>query len=192
MKDSHVRRPSITRALGWALLAGIAWGALARLFMRLVSTSPGFSWAGTLGIIGMGMVAFGLTGWSAGAMARGWSGWWRLLAVPALLVFAGQGLGLLPAALGTFLAVRVRNVWVRSVALVAGLVGNYALLHSVVDDDWLQPRTLMLGNALAVVAGAWLGVQFALAARPRARTEPRPVPGGRVGGAAQPAREVTA
>lgn len=190
MKDSQVRRPSFARAIGWSLLAGVVWGALARLFMHFVSTTPTFSWEGTLMIVALAAVAFLLTGFSAAAMRRGWSGWWRLIAVPAVLIFAGQGLGLLPAALGTFLAVRVRNVWVRSAALAAGLVGNYVLLHSLVDFDWLQPRTLLLGNVLAVVAGAWLGLQFGLAARPRA--ESRRVPGQQVGEAPQPAREVTA
>lgn len=172
MEHSRFRKPSIPLVLAGSLVAGIAWGALARLFMRLVSTTPEFSWEGTLGIVGIAAVAFLLTGFAAGAMARGWSGWWRLAAAPALLIFAGQGLGLLPAAAGTFLAVRVRNVWVRSAALVAGLVGNYALLHSAIDFNWLQPRTLQLGLVLAVLAGAWLGLQFALAARPRAQRAP--------------------
>lgn len=168
MEHSTVRRRSILFVLAGSLIAGIAWGALARLFMRLVATTPGFSWEGTLAIVGLGAVAFLLTGLSAGAMARGWSGWWRLAALPALLIFAGQGLALLPAAAGTFVAVRGRNVWLRWVALVAGLVGNYVLIHSTIDFNWLQPRTLQLGLVLAVLAGAWLGLQFALAARPRA------------------------
>jgi hypothetical protein len=161
----------LTSLARWLAL-GIAWGALARFFMRLVSTTPGFSWQGTIAIVVMGAVAFALTGFVATAMARGWSGWWRLVAVPALFVFVGQGLALIPAALGTFVAVRVRNVWLRSGAFVAGLVGNYVLLRSTVDFNWLQPRTLLVGHLLAVVAAAWLGLQFALAARPRAARRP--------------------
>jgi hypothetical protein len=155
-------------SVGRWITLGMVWGALARFFMRLVSTTPGFSWEGTLAIVAMGAIAFALTGFTATAMARGWSGWWRLVAVPALLIFAGQGLAFIPAALGTFVAVRVRNVWLRSAALVAGLVGNYLLLRSTVDFNWLQPRTLLLGHLLAVVTAAWLGLQFAFAARPRA------------------------
>ena len=42
-------------ALGFA--AGVVWGATARVFMRLLTTSPEFSWSGTLFILGVGAVA---------------------------------------------------------------------------------------------------------------------------------------
>ena len=38
-------------ALGFALGAG--WGVLARVWMRLITTDPEFSWAGTLMIVGL-------------------------------------------------------------------------------------------------------------------------------------------
>jgi hypothetical protein len=168
MKDSAVHRPGVLVAVGWSVLAGVAWTALARLFMRWVSLEPGFSWAGTLGIAAVALVAFALTGFVGAALARGWSGWWRLAALPAVVVFAGPGIALLPAALGTAVAARARSRSLRVAALVLGIGGNYLLLRAGVDENLLQPRTIVLGNVLAVACGAWLGLRFALVARPRA------------------------
>ena len=79
------------------LLLGVTWGVVARLWMRLISTSPDFSWAGTLGIL----IAFGIVGVALGviqaARQRGGTGWWRVLYVLVPLPFAGAGLPLLPA-----------------------------------------------------------------------------------------------
>ena len=55
-----------------ALLIGIALGALARIWMRLIAPDPEFTVAGTLGIVvGFGLLftgaAFGSSGWMVGA-----------------------------------------------------------------------------------------------------------------------------
>jgi hypothetical protein len=181
MKDNEVRKSGILRMIGWSVVGTVVWTALARLFMRWVSTEPGFSWAGTLGIGAAALITFVLTGFVGAALGRGWSGWWRLAAIPGLLIFAGPGAVLLPAAVGAAVAVRVRRGWLRVAALVVGLGGDYLLLRAGVDEAWLQPRTIVLGNVLAVACGAWLGVRFALVARPRAVTaavdaRPGPVP----------------
>lgn len=44
--------------LGGGLLGGLAWGVLARVWMRYISTDPDFSWSGTLFIV----VGFGIAG----------------------------------------------------------------------------------------------------------------------------------
>ncbi len=176
MKDKEVRKSGMMRAIGWSVAGAVVWTALARLFMRWVSTQPGFSWAGTLGIGAAALITFVLTGFVGAALARGWSGWWRLAAIPGLLVFAGPGAVLVPAAAGAAVAVRVRRAWLRVAALVVGLGGNYLLLRSLVDESLLQPRTIVVGNVLAVACAAWLGIQLALVARPRshARAAARP------------------
>ncbi len=168
MKDNEVRKPGMMRVIGWSVAAAVVWTALARLFMRWVSTEPGFSWSGTLGIGAVALIAFVLTGFVGAALARGWSNWCRLAALPGLLVFAGPGLVLAPAAAGAAVAARVHHTWLRLAGLVVGLGGNYLLLLSFVDENFLQPRTIVLGNVLAVACGAWLGLQFALVARRRA------------------------
>src|SRR5689334_14985007 len=77
---------------------GAAWGVLARAWMRLVSTSPEFSWAGSLAIVALAAVFGAGVGLSTSARrSRGWRRWLRLAVLPGMVLFAGQGLPLLPA-----------------------------------------------------------------------------------------------
>jgi hypothetical protein len=84
-------------AVGAGLLLGVGWGIAARVWMRLVSTVPGFSWAGTLFIIGLAALAGGCLGLVHAARRRGGSRWWRVAALPSVLLFFGPGVPLLPA-----------------------------------------------------------------------------------------------
>ncbi|TDU89694.1 hypothetical protein EV138_3269 [Kribbella voronezhensis] len=110
-----------TAAVGFAL--GLAWGAAARVWMRLISTEPEFSWTGT-GLI-LGFCAGGglILGFLAGARAAGWSRWWRMLGLLCLVIFAGPGMVFLPAYLLGGLLFR------RQVSLV--LAGAGAVLGGV-------------------------------------------------------------
>jgi hypothetical protein len=96
------------RGLGAGLLGGLGWGVVARLFMRLLTDEPHFSWEGTLGILGIATVAGACVGLVHAARVSGRSGWWRLAVLPALLLFAGPGSLLLPAALGMAVVLRAR------------------------------------------------------------------------------------
>ena len=79
------------------LALGAVWGVAARAWMRMVSTSPEFSWSGTVMIIGLSAIFGLLTGLSWRARhATGWRRWLRLLFVPGLVLFAGQGVPLAP------------------------------------------------------------------------------------------------
>jgi len=113
-------------ALGAAL--GALWGVAARVWMRLVSTSPEFSWSGTLGIV---VVAAGLgAGVAVSSRARSLTGWRRaarLAVVPGMVIFAGQGLPLLPAFVVGGLLLRRRHVIARLGTALA-VVGPAVLL----------------------------------------------------------------
>lgn len=85
---------------------GILWGGVARLFMRLLTDDPQFSWEGTLFIVGLSAGAAALVGLVRGALRSGRSGWWRLAALPGLALFAGPGLVLLPTAVGMAMVMR--------------------------------------------------------------------------------------
>lgn len=100
-------RHGLLRSALAGLAAGAVWGVAVRVFMRLVTTDkPGFSWTGTLFIVGLA-AAFGLgVGVAARARREGRSRWWLLAAVPGLLLFAGQGLPFLPAFVVGGLALR--------------------------------------------------------------------------------------
>ncbi len=117
-------RPTWGRArwpLG-GLAVGLAWGVVARTWMRYISTDPEFSWAGTVAIV----VLSGVSGTSlAGAEALRRSGrhWTRrLLALPALLLFVSPGALMFPAAFFGGLAISGRGGrWVRATATLVAL-----------------------------------------------------------------------
>lgn len=89
---------TIVRAAGAGVLLGAAWGVLARVWMRMISTRPEFSWTGTLLIIGfaaLGGLGLGLV---HGARVAGRRRWWRLGVVLALPISSlAQGIVFAPA-----------------------------------------------------------------------------------------------
>jgi hypothetical protein len=97
---------------------GVCWGIVARVWMRLISTDPEFSWAGTGMILAVTGVSGLVLGILSGVRRAGRSRWWRVLAVLCLPVFGGPGFVFLPAfVLGGLLYVNRR--WAR----IAGLAG---------------------------------------------------------------------
>lgn len=58
MGSATTRRTPWPLVLCGGLLAGLAWGVFARVWMRFISTDPEFSWSGTLFIV----VGFGIAG----------------------------------------------------------------------------------------------------------------------------------
>ncbi|WP_270888442.1 hypothetical protein [Pedococcus sp. 5OH_020] len=144
---------------------GAAWGALARIWMRLVSTDPQFSWPGTLLIVLLGAV-FGLLvgiAWRA-RTSTGWRRWLRLLAVPGLVLFAGQGLPLAPGFLVAGPLVRRRGLLPRGVA-AAALVGPALTFwwFERFDDETMTAAparvqlSFLLGMPVLATALAWAG-----------------------------------
>ena len=111
------------RAAGRGALAGLAWGLLARLFMRLIATTPEFTWGGTLSILGLstllGHRAGSRRGRSSGA---GRSRWWRLAPVPGLVLFMSPGMMLVPGAVLVALALAVRSRVATLLLLLAAVV----------------------------------------------------------------------
>lgn len=144
--------------LARGVVVGLGWGVLARLFMRLVSTEPAFSWAGTLMIVALGVVFWGLVSLVAAARSQGRSRWWRLAGLPSLILFVGQGIVFLPGALLVAAGLAVRTAWQRAALVVSGLGGTYWLLTVVDDERFLAPRTQALGYAIAAICAGMLGV----------------------------------
>jgi len=117
-----------TVPLGFALgvLLGAVVGALARLWMRVISEDPEFTWAGTLVIV----VAFALFGGGqalsrtarrAGFRRPGTTAARIVAAVLSLLIFGGAGSLMLPTVLAAALAVW-RTDWSRVARAIAGVV----------------------------------------------------------------------
>ena len=109
------------------LALGAGWGVVARAWMRMVSTSPEFSWSGTLAIVGLSAIVGLLVGLSWRArQGTGWRRWFRFLFVPGLILFAGQGLPLAPGFLIAGPLLLRRGLLARFVSLVA-IIGPGAL-----------------------------------------------------------------
>ena len=93
---------------GRGAVLGLAWGVAARIWMRAISNAPEFSWTGTLLILGFAAWLGLGSGLLAAARRGGRKPWWALLGAPGLLLFAGPGMLMLPAALFGGLAFSAR------------------------------------------------------------------------------------
>ena len=150
-------------------LLGVVWGVAARVWMRLISTAPEFTWAGTLSIIVAAAVAGLALGLVAAARARGASRWWRLLSLVALVAFQGLGVILLPAVIGGGWGLR-RGVVGRILAVMALLSAPAILLALSWEDvdTYVGPYPVSVflviaaGGVLLLVAAAAWGSSLAL------------------------------
>ena len=88
---------------------------LARVWMRLITTEPEFSWAGTLAIIGLAAVLGCGVGLVAESRRAGRSLWWTLAVVPGLALFLSPGMLLAPCFLVGALAFAGRGRVLRAV-----------------------------------------------------------------------------
>lgn len=172
------RHPVLRGALVGAGL-GVLWGVGARVFMRLVTDNPGFSWAGTLFILGLStLMGLGL-GVVAAAKANGARRWWLLVLLPGLLLLAGQGMPFIPAfVLGGLLFTR-RHVALRAVG-AAAIAGSVVVLWSLIK---LNQETMLSMPLPQLVRGlvAFTMLSVALAAGSSVlwrRWAPRPVSAG--------------
>ena len=152
------------RTVAAGLLLGGTWGVLARIWMRLISTHPEFSWSGTSMIVGAAAVAGGLLGLVRAARTRGGRPEWRLAAVPGLVLFLGPGLLLLPALVLGGWAWGSRRAWPLRVVVALVPVGLPAWLWAVATPEaeraLLSPWSFFVGiyllsAALAAAGSVW-------------------------------------
>jgi hypothetical protein len=153
-------RHALLRAALVGTALGAAWGVLARVWMRLVSTEPEFSWTGTIFIVLLATV-FGLcVGFAAETRRQGRSVWWLVSAVPALLLFAGQGFLFLPGTLVAGVLLARRSVVARRVAWLALLVVPVLLWRDLrLDEDTMLSAPVRVQVAAVVgmpLLGWWL------------------------------------
>ena len=81
----------ILKSAGVGLLLGAGWGVLARVWMHFLTDDPHFSWAGSLLIVALASMTGLLLGVVHGARVAGRTRWWRLAAVPTVLIFGSPG-----------------------------------------------------------------------------------------------------
>jgi hypothetical protein len=154
----------MVRAAGAGLALGAGWGVLARVWMRMISTSPEFSWPGTLLIIAFSALAGLALGLVHGARARNRSRWWRLVVVLALpIVSASQGLVFAPAFwLGGF-AFAGRGPRVVRVVLALVATGPIWLIWATsdpVERSLVPAPTFVVGLLVLMTGVAWGGSQL--------------------------------
>jgi hypothetical protein len=139
-------------------LLGVAWGVVGRIWMRLISTEPSFSWDGTLLLLGMAGIVGLLLGVIHAARRRGASGWWRLLYLPVPMLFVGAGIPLLPAVIVGGWGLRRRS-WARVVAVLAIVSAPVILVVMVWDDvaASLMPYPDNVYRAVLAAGGLVLG-----------------------------------
>jgi len=162
---------SIPRATGAGFALGLMWGTAARVWMRLISTDPEFSWSGTGMILGSTAVCGAALGFLYGARRAGRSRWWRLLGLCWLLVFAGPGMVFLPAfLLGGLL--HLRQIWWKVIGAAAVACGVLLLwILNQQEPASVNPATMYGGFLLLSVALTAGGAELYLP-RPARRREP--------------------
>ena len=129
------RHPIISGAIG-----GLLWGVLMRLWMRFISTDPEFTWSGTGFILAAALLAGLGLGTAYALSRRGHRGWWRLFALPLILLGAGAGSIMLPGTIIGGLAFGHRN-WPRVVriALATVAIGGTLALIGLTSEDGFGP-----------------------------------------------------
>ena len=133
------------RLLGGGALCGFAWGVVARLWMRYISTEPEFSWGGTIYIV----LAPTMLGLAAGLYAARPRWWTRVLAIATLIPLGmGAGAMMLPTvAFGAIAWSRKRlATWARAiyallacplaVLIVIEISGDFGAAQTVVGALW--------------------------------------------------------
>ena len=143
-------------AAGFALGAG--WGVLARVWMRLISRSPEFTWAGTLSIV-LAAAVIGLAlGVVHAARRRGGSRWWRVLALIVPVMFLSPGIVLFPAAVVGGWGLR-RGPAGRFVAVLAVLSAPVILVAMSWQEveSWVMPYPENVYRLVLAAGGLVLG-----------------------------------
>jgi hypothetical protein len=154
------------RVAGWrvilvCLLAGALWGVVARVWMRIISSHPEFSWSGTLFIV----MVFAVSGllWGASEVARrGGGGRARVAAMLGVLsvlpIGFDQGVVMLPAIVfGAFSLPGTRPPLAKRIGLgglMLPVLGIFALGLDVVSP-WFVAVGLLMAAGIVVwpVAG---------------------------------------
>jgi len=146
-----------------AATCGAAWGVAARIWMRLVSSDPEFTWSGSLFIVGAATipgVAMGIVLTERGR----WAILGRISVVPLCL---GPGLVMVPTlVLGAMgIARRHRQPRIAILLAVLAVVAAVGIVGSVLAEE-LTPARVVVGVASFLVVMAWLAAMLAVSMSP--------------------------
>jgi hypothetical protein len=151
-------RLSVPQSAAAGLGLGLAWGIAARIWMRLISTNPEFSWSGTGFIVGSTAIGGLVLGLMYGIRLAGRTRWWRLLIVIWLPILAGPGMPFLPPLLLGGLLFGSRRRWLKAVGAVAILSATILLWRLDKLSDEPTDGSMLCGGflllSLALAAGS--------------------------------------
>jgi hypothetical protein len=182
--DTHVSDPG-TPAARWlltvwgqapaaivligGLAGGLAWGTIARLWMRFISTNVEFSWSGTLFIvIGFGIAALAQSGAYLGRRAnlkRPAMTALRVVGVIALLPLGvAAGASMFPTIILATLALTHHTWprWLRGIVGAVAIAPTVATALSFFDDLSLIRAVVAVIWFLAIYAGIIWAARFSL------------------------------
>lgn len=155
---------TMPRAAALGAVTGAGWGVLARIWMRLISANPEFSWAGTLAIIGLAALLGCGVGLVAASRRAGRSLWWTLAVVPGLALFLSPGMLLAPCFLIGALAYARRGRILQTLGwagILVTTVGSTLLIAGEPEPGAEttpgQLVTFVIGFALMAITLAWAG-----------------------------------
>ena len=166
--------PRFLSIVGGFLVGGLVWGVVARLWMRLITTDPEFTWSGTLFIVGAFTIAATAQGIALAVRRRRWPRWAQgivrsLALVLALPLGAGAGIAMLPALVtGSIALGRTNWRWGWRVAFAAIAAINTILLLRLFAAELPWERTVTGWPAMIVVYSVIVGA-LALTLRPLGR-----------------------
>ena len=155
--DAMERYPLVwVAALGGAGL-GLIWGVAARIWMRLIATTPEFSISGTAAILVIATVFGAWAGFAFAARRRGWRRWWhyvpRVLMVAFFIPFGiAGGLPLMLTVLLATLGITQRAVvglWVLAVLAILLVVGTDISVPAIA-------ASIAPAGAVALTAWKWI------------------------------------
>jgi hypothetical protein len=166
---------TLPRAAALGAVTGAGWGVLARIWMRLISSDPEFSWTGTLAIIGLAALLGCGVGMVAASRRAGRSLWWTLAVIPGLALFLSPGMLLAPCFLIGALAYARRGRILRALGwagILLPIVGSTLLIAREPEPGSettpTQLVTFVIGFALMAITLAWTGSHIWRRRTPRA------------------------
>lgn len=152
--DAMERRPPVWAAMLGAAGLGLGWGITARLWMRLISTAPEFTVAGTAGILTITTLFGAWTGLAFAARRRGWRGW-RHYVPRALVVISFIPFGI-AGGLPLMLTVLVATLGITQRALMGlWVIAGMVMLVAVATDIVLPPFVTISAPVVAIAWTAW-------------------------------------
>ena len=138
--DATASEPSVWAAVLGGAGLGLAWGIAARIWMRLIATTPEFSIAGTAAILIITTLFGAWVGLAYVARRRGWRGWRhyvpRTLVVLCFLPFGiAGGLPLMLTVLVATLGITqhaVIGLWVLTALVALVTVGTDVAIPAII------------------------------------------------------------